>query len=902
MSTPILLTKLFIPETRPELVSRSHLVDKLNNGVHRKLTLISAPAGFGKTTVVTNWLHSQEGDASSPFLIGWLSLDEGDNDPLRFLTYLVSAINRIPGLETEIGGGALQMIQAPQPPPPETVLTAVINDIAMSSGKIFLVLDDYHLIDSQPVHDALIFLLENLPPQLHVVITTREDPPIQISRLRTRGQLNEFRAVDLRFTSEETAEFLNQGMGLNLSAVDIEALETRTEGWIAGLQLAAISLQGSQDVKGFIESFTGSHHFVIDYLVDEVLKNQPEDIRDFLLQTSILDRLTGSLCDALTGHENEQTTLEAMERANLFIIPLDHERQWYRYHHLFADSLHQRLRKTRPDQVISLHQKASEWYGQNGFPDQAIEHAFQAENFNRAASLIEGQADTSWRRGEHTKLQHWLKALPDDLLFSNPNLCIFHAWQQFATGQPDAAEETLQVAEKLVSNQDTLSEADKMRIQGRLAAIRAFLAFHKGDIESTFLLSRQALDSLPEDDIIWRNTASVPLGDATGLVGDVGETSRIRRETWERSKTIGNIYMDIIASMKYAITTRQQGGFDKVIEICQQQVLLAEEYGLSRSAEAGWILAVWGEVLAEQGYLDEAIKKARTGTKLAQGGDIGILNWCNLCLIIVLYSNREFSGVEAIIQEVEEYGMHRLPPWITSRIKTWQLRLWLVQGKVEETSQWLAERGLEVSGEPDSLNDWEYLTLVRYLIATGHPADTFDLLKRMFKFTKGRGHISRSIEILNLQALALQAAGDTQQAMTVLEQSLSLAEPRGFLYIFVNEGPEMARLLYEAFSREIAPEYVQKLLAAFPDVEPEKDVINKPIMSDSEWIEPLSERELEVLQLIAEGLSRPEIASQLVLSLNTVKTHARNIYSKLGVNNQMQAVGKARGLGLLDKD
>ncbi len=902
MAAPILLTKLFIPTNRPELVHRPELIKRLNDGSDRKLTLISAPAGFGKTTVVIDWLHSQKGDASSPFLMGWLSLDEDDNDPVRFLTYLITALKRIPGLETEIGAGALQMAQASQSPSPQTILTAIINEIAIITEKIVLVFDDYHLIDNQSVHDALIFLLENLPPQLHLVITTREDPPLQIPRLRTRGQLNEFRAVDLRFSIAETDEFLNQIMGLGLSTQDITALEKQTEGWIAGLQLAAISMHGRTDIRNFIQSFTGSHHFVIDYLVEEVLKHQLDHIREFLLQTSILNRLTGSLCDAITSQENGQATLEALEHSNLFIIRLDNERQWYRYHHLFGDSLRQRLRQTKPDQEISFHLKASEWYAQNGFPDQAIEHALQSDDFDRAVRLIEEQADACWKRGEHTKLRHWLDSLPAELLFSNPNLCIFHAWEQFANGQQDAVEATLQVVEKMDSNPDSQRESDRMRIQGRVATIRAFLAFHKGDSDAIFQHAQLALDYLPEDDIIWRNTVYVPLGDAFFMARHVEDTARIRLETWETSKAIGNIYMELIASMKYCVTLRQQGKFGMIKEICQQQTILAKENGLSLSPEAGWILAVWGEVLAEQGNLDQAVKKAREGKELAQGGYIGILYVCNRHLIVALYSSGHFAGVEAIIQEVEEYGWDRLPPWIVIEIKAWQLRLWLAQGKVEETSQWLAEQGLEVTGNPDRFNEIEYLTLVRFLIATGHPSDTLDLLERVYTNANDRGHISRVIEILNLQALAMQAVGDTRQAMNVLEQSLTLAEPRGFLFAFVNEGPPMARLLYKALSRGIAPDYVQKLLAAFPDIEPKKNLLKNPIVSDSEWIEPLSERELEVLQLIADGISRPEIATRLVISLNTVKTHARNIYSKLGVNNQMQAVGKARGLGLLDKD
>jgi LuxR family maltose regulon positive regulatory protein len=902
MYSDLLLTKLFIPTSRPDLVSRPDLINQLNAGLHRKLTLISAPAGFGKTTLVTNWLHSQTADEAAPFLTGWISLDEDDNDPFRFLAYLITTLSLIPDLETEIGNGAMQMVQSAKPPSPQMILTAVINEIAMLADRIILVIDDYHLIESQPVHDALIYLLENLPPQMHIVILTREDPSIQISRLRSRDHMNEFRATDLRFSTAEADEFLNQIMGLGLSKRDVAALEKRTEGWIAGLQLAAISMQGRTDINSFIQSFTGSHHFVIDYLLDEVLSQQPEDIRNFLMQTSILDRLSGDLCNAVTEKENGQYVLETLERSNLFIIPLDNERQWYRYHHLFGDSLHQRFKQTTHDQEGPLHLKASEWYALNGYPNQAIEHALQAEDFDRAVRLIEKQADDCWKGGEQKKLQSWLDAVPVDLLLSNPNLCVFQAWKQFVNEQHYAVEATLQALEKLDLTQEFQHESERMRIQGRAATIRAFLAFHKGDPDAIFQYAQLALDYLPEDDIIWRNTIYVPLGDAYQMSRSVEDTARIRFETWETSKKIGNIYMNIISSMKYCVSLRQQGNLDIIKEICQQQVILAEENGLSLSPETGWILAVWGEVLAEQGYLDQAIIKTREGVELAPGGYIGILGVCKRHHIVALFSNGHFAKMEAIIQEVEENGWDRLPPWMVTEIKSWQIRLWLAQGKIEETSQWIADQGLEANGNPDWYNEEEYLSLVRYLIAVGHPSDTLDLLERVYTKANNKGHVSRVIEILNLKALALQAAGDTPQAMTVLEQSLTLAEPQGFLFAFVNEGPPMARLLYEALSRELSPDYIQRLLAAFPDIEPEKTYLRKPGVTDTVWIDPLSERELEVLHLVAEGLSRQDIASQLVLSVNTVKTHARNIFSKLGVTNKMQAVGKARGLGLLDQD
>jgi len=620
VTDPLLTTKLYIPPTRPELVPRPRLVEKLNDGLHRKLTLISAPAGFGKTTLVSEWVEQLRLDDSkenqNKYKIAWFSLDENDKDPARFLTYFISALNRTEGIEATIGEGALTMLQSPQPPPTEAILTSLINEIAAIPDRIIIVLDDYHVLESSQVDDALTLLLEHLPPQLHLVIATREDPHLPLSRLRARGQLTELRAADLRFTTSEAAEFLNQVMGRDLSAENIAALEARTEGWIAGLQLAAISLQGHADTSRLIQSFTGSHRLVLDYLIEEVLNQQPLNVQNFLLQTAILNRLTGSLCDAITGQENGQAILEMLDRANLFIVPLDNERRWYRYHHLFADLLRQRLKQTQPEQLQILHRSASEWYEQNGFVDEAIEHALRAENFERAASLIEEHVDALWQRGEHSKLRRWLAGLPGELVFSKPHLCILQAWDLFTSGHQDAAERSLQAAEKVLdTNTDLatetslmehkqLSEYDRMKILGRAAAIRAFLAFYRGDVQGISQYSHQALEFLPEDDLAWRSTTTVALGDAYSLIGEMEAAYRVRLEALEASKAAGNIYMILISSMKLAVTMRQQGWLERVIEICQRQLLLANESGLSQTVVVGWLLAIWGEVLAEVNDLD----------------------------------------------------------------------------------------------------------------------------------------------------------------------------------------------------------------------------------------------------------------------------------------------------------
>ena len=486
----LLSTKLHIPQAPPELVPRPRLIERLNAGLHRKLTPTSAPAGFGKTTLVSEWVQSISNDAP-PIASAWLSLDEGDNDLARFLAYLVTALNQNVGTESGLCKGVLGMLQSPQPPPAETVLVSLINELASIPGRIILVLDDYHSIDSSPVDNALTFLLEHLPAQMHLVLLTRVDPQLPLARLRARSKLTELRAIDLRFSTAEAAEFLNRVMGLDLSPEDIAALENRTEGWIAGLQLAAISMQGQKDSSSIIQSFTGSHRFILDYLIEEVLEQQSENVQAFLLQTAVLNQLNGSLCDAITGQNDGQSTLEKLERANLFVVPLDEERYWYRYHHLFADLLRQRLRRIQADRIPMLHQRASKWYAKNGFAEEAIEHSLRASDFEQAAYLIEEHIDDSWMQGEHTQLRRWLFKLPDEFKTTRPQLCIYNAWYLYISGQNGKAEQSLHAVEQALvplsdnavetgpQKQDRFSVSERLKLQGRQAAIRAFMDAHR---------------------------------------------------------------------------------------------------------------------------------------------------------------------------------------------------------------------------------------------------------------------------------------------------------------------------------------------------------------------------------------------------------------------------------------
>ncbi|MBT8439569.1 MAG: NACHT domain-containing protein, partial [Gammaproteobacteria bacterium] len=627
MATSILVTKLFIPPTRAELVHRPGLIERLNNGLERKLTLLSAPAGFGKTTLVSHWVENLRGNDQKdgrPIKFAWLSLDQDDNDPVRFLTYFIAALNKIKDIEADLGRGALNMLQSPQPPPTNVVLISLINELATIPDKIVFVLDDCHLIEAEPIHQALVFLLDNIPPHLHLVIATRQDPSLSLGRLRARDQVTELRASDLRFSPAEATEFLNQVMGLNLSPADITTLESRTEGWIAGLQLAAISMRGWDDATRFIQSFTGSNRLVLDYLIEEVLIQQSRNVQNFLMQTAILDSFTSSLCNAVTGHEDCQAILEMLDRANLFIIPLDNERHWYRYHHLFAEILRQRLRQSQAKQLMDLHCKASEWYAKNGFTDEAIDHALQKNDFRRAASLIDGYADEIWQMGRHTKLRRWLAALPDKLVYANPQLCFFHAWCLFANGQQDAAEDCLQAAENApitisdpaseTKENESISSPDKNQIKGRVAALRAYIAYYTGDVQGMSKHSHQALEYLPKQDLLWRSIALLALGDAHIFTGDTTAASKVQLEALENNKATGNSYMILLAYLKLAMTCRELGQLQQTIEICKQQLQLANNSGLSQTAVVGCTLAIRGETLAELGDLNEALNQAETGT------------------------------------------------------------------------------------------------------------------------------------------------------------------------------------------------------------------------------------------------------------------------------------------------
>jgi LuxR family maltose regulon positive regulatory protein len=770
-----------------------------------------------------------------------------------------------------------------------------------------LVLDDYHAIDTDKIHKIIELLLDYLPAHIHLVITTRVDPPLPLARLRVGNQLTELRAADLCFTVDETTQFFNRIMNLKLSGHDISVLESRTEGWIAGLQLAGLSMQGREDIPSFIKTFAGDDRHVVDYLAEEVLNVQSEQIQNFLLQTSILNRLSAPLCDFVTHNKGSQEILNELERANLFIVPLDNKRYWYRYHHLFAELLQQRLHQTQSDLVAELHNRASKWCRQNGLEDEAVNHALATQDFEQVALLIVEQADAIWERGEHAKFRHWLEKLPADLVFSKPQLSILQAESLLIHWRLDAAEQSLQVAEQAL-NQSTeyateissieqaqLSNLDRMRLLGRIAANRALIASFREDVPAIIQHGMQALEFLPEQELTWRSTVAITLGDGHSIKGDLMSAHKAQVEALEACKVSGNDFLLLIANANLVVTLRQQGWLQRTLEICQQQVQLASEGGMSQTVVVGWLLAIWGEVLAELNDFDGAIDKARAGVELTERcGDVGMLCKSYLCLMRVFYSMGNMADTEEILLKLENISRQSdITIKIASMIAAWQARIWLAQGKLEAASQWVVKRGLEVEGELQFAHEDETMVLARILIAQGRLDEAVGLLDRLIKEGEAGDRITSLVEMLLIQALALKAQGDANKAMTTLGKALSIAEPGGFIRIFIDEGPLMAELLEKVLDAKIdVPQaYVKKLLTNFR--------LNKLIKTDDGLVERLSERELEVLRFIAAGLSNKAIMKELFISISTVKTHLSHIYSKLNVNSRTQATLKAKELDLL---
>jgi LuxR family maltose regulon positive regulatory protein len=874
-----LATKLYIPPSRRRIVVRPRLVERLNEGLaagHR-LTLVSAPAGFGKTTLIGEWVAACGRPAA------WLSLDEGDSDPSRFLIYLIAALQTVaPG----IGEGVLTVLHSPQPPPPESTLTALLNDVTTIPSAVVLVLDDYHVLDAKPVDDALAFLVEHLPPQLHLVIATREDPALPLPRLRARGQLTELRGADLRFTLGEAAEFLNRVMDLDLSDEDVAALEARVEGWIAGLQLAAISVQGREDAAGFIKSFTGSHHFVLDYLLEEVLRRQPDPVQTFLLRTSILDRLCGALCDAVMFESSAsgQETLEYLERANLFIVPLDNERRWYRFHHLFAELLRQRLRQSAVSlgSVDQYHSRASEWYEENGLEIEAFQHAAAGHDIERAERLIEGRGMPLQFRGALAPILHWLESLPTTVLDARPSLWVTYAQVLLASGQTTSIEPKLQAAERAL--QDAQTDDRTRDLVGRIASVRAMLALSQNQVETIIAQSRRALEYLHPDNLPFRTSAVYKLGYAYQLQGDRAEARRAYSEAISMCQASGNTINDIMASIGLGAIQEADNQLHQADETYQRVLQIAADLRFPVVSEAhlgqARIRYQWNDLEAAERSLQQGLRLAR------QLENVDRPVACQVLLARLRLAQGDVAGAAAVLAEADQAARQHDFVLQMPEVAAAQVLTLLQQGNLSAAA--LLAQAHDIP-----------LSQARVHLAQGDPSAALAALEPFRRRVEERAWADEQLKVTVLQAVAHHAHRSSNKAGQMLGEALALAEPGGFVRIFVDEGAPMARLLREALSRGVRPEYVRRLLAAFPVDEAERAASPATRVAGSRLAEPLSRRELEVLALIAEGLTNQEIAARLYLSRHTVKAHTRNIYAKLGVSSRTQAVAKGRALGVL---
>ena len=876
--TTLLQTKFFIPQIRPNLVQRPLLTAKLDAHVNYKLTLISAPAGFGKTTLVSAWISQTEQQ------LAWLSLDEHDNDLIRFLTYFVAALQK---MDSRLGETAVSMLQSPQIPPSEAILTSLINDIAQQPNQLTIVLDDYHLIVEKRIHDGLDFLLEHMPPQLHLIITTRANPPLPLAKLRARGQMQEIRVQSLRFSAEEVAMLFKAQAHLTLSTDDIEALAVRTEGWITGLQLAVISLQEQPDPTPFIQSFTGSNQYILDYLLEEVINQQPPHIQSFLMETAVLTQLSGALCDWVTEQSKSQEILEHLQSINLFLIALDEKREWFRYHHLFADLLRHRLQRTQPDQVDQLHQRASEWYESNGWISAAIHHACATEDYDRAAHLIMQHATQKAYQGESNEVFAWVNNMPEAYVRANPYLSIIKAWHALNLMLLNEAEQHLIQAEQaLAQNEDQMDIAE---MYGEIFALRAWASHYQGISHQTITYSRQALAHLPSENVHAR---SLILGPLAGALMDEGQTEAAMatyQEAVEAYRDIGNwlALVGIVVQLCdiYIICgqLRQAASFT-------QAVLDSHSF---ESSLAGQIHCGLGIVYYEKYELETAVSHLQQSVTTSDNKTIHLYAYYTLAKIYA--ATAEKALLQTAVAEAETIITQNLANVPQIEIPMLNIQAALLMNDVTRATQLQQTHGISTPAQITYHNEVQALIFARLLLAQGRAESSQDKLNEVVQLLEmveetavTAKRFARVMEAQMLRALAYAALGKSEAAIELITTALELANREGYRRLFVAEGSPMANLL----RRLPESPFIVELLNMMP--EPSAAQVNQAAL-----IEPLSERELDVLRLAAQDDTYGEIAEKLFVSLNTVRYHMKNIYTKLDVNKKAQAITKAKELDLL---
>jgi LuxR family maltose regulon positive regulatory protein len=867
----------------------------MDAGLEQSLVLVLAPAGFGKSTLLSEWAAEKGSN------VAWLSIDEADNDFKRFFSYLIFAVQQV---NETLGQDVLPVLQASDYPQTEHLLTILINELAEDDEDIVLVLDDYHLIHNQGIHEIVQFLIEYAPPNLHLIIASRVTPPVPLTRLRARGQVAEIRSHDLRFNNEEARAYLNHHMGLDLSSEDVASLQRRTEGWITGLHLAALTMKDRDDKHAFVTHFSGSHHYIIDYLVSEVLSRQPEGTQTFLTQTSILDRFCAPLCDAVTNGSDSEESILHLQSTHLFLIPLDDERNWYRYHHLFADFLNQRLTEREPQLVPELHRRASTWLVENGLVPEAVSHSLAGEDFEAAAEMIEHIGPEMMMSNEFDQLSRWLKVMPETIVENWPWLCIIWAWMYDRWGQFENGERYLRHAERALDQVSTVVSQDEERIvRGQISAIRALYAIKRADIERSIEYSRQALGFLP-DGYFNRGVASFSLGWARMLLGDLSGALEALDEGYDASVEANNRMLAQVIVFEMGNIQFLQGHLHRAVEKYREAIeyrygkgQIRMPYASSASMNLALILLEWNKV-------DEAL------VHLGEGFEIGVaskvvdavaIGHATNVMVQLARGDHE-SAKEACDQAERMRGeIPNLEPITLTRTLKSRVRCLLAKGDLNEALQAVRDSGLTIEDEIEYFSEFRQMILARVLIRSGREnssvqdlADAHTVLQKILAKTGQAGFTHHRIEALILQALAFEAEEEHDQAVASLAEALELAEPEGYLRIFLDEGERMRTLLRQVDLHGKARTYVQELLAAF-----DADQGEGRRSPTQQLSEPLSKRELEVLRMLQSDLTGPEIAQELVISLNTLRTHTKNIYAKLVVNNRRAAVGKAREIDLI---
>ena len=890
MTLPLLKTKLHIPPVRTGAVSRPRLIERLNQSqrMGHRLVLLSAPAGFGKTTLLSEWIAQQD------LLAGWISLDERDSDPVRFLSYLGAALQMV--LHEGLGQATVSL---PPPDEQDAFLSEWINHLHALPHDLFLVLDDYHLIASEPVHEAVTFVLDYAPRNFHLVIASRADPPLPVARLRGRGQITELRQHDLRFTGQECATFLEQHLGFRLDDKDLNALTTRTEGWIAGLQMAVQSLHGREHPSDLIQNLTGSHRFILDYLIEEVLSGEPAHVQRFLLHTSILDQLCGPLCNAILAPEGSaaddaQTTLEYLEHANLFIVPLDNRREWYRYHRLFADLLRYRLDRTEPDRAPVLHHQASCWYQAHDMPAEAIDHALQGQDLEWAADLIEQHAKDTVLRGHLATLCRWVESLPSELALARPPLYASYALICLISGRPIDS-----VTANLIALQDDET------VSGSVLLFRGLTALMQGQVSEGEDLSRQGLARLPAGNRFARGIAISILKAIEADRGDPLLQEEIVDRQDGTALQPGEVMIALTTKCGQAEMYQRQGHLRQAYRLYQDAVVLATSSSGKRLPVAGQALMGIADLYREWNRLDDALHYVQEGIALSrQWSRIAALE-AYLALSRIQQTRGDLQAAQDAVHQAREIAVQVDVSDIYLRtVRLHEAHLWIAQNDLGLAWRWAQENHLEtyigreqIVEDPNSVMTrmlkYELVVLAHLLLLQKRWAEALSVLSAVLPIVQHRNRPALAIEVHTLQALAHRALGDLDAALQSLERALVLAEPEGYVRVLLDCGKPLLALLREAIRHDIAAPYARTLLAAH-ETAPQA----MPASQDG-LVEELTDREFSILRLLNGPLSSTEIAEELIISANTVRYHIKNIYGKLGAHSRSEAVDRAKKLGLL---